>query len=129
MVNIPFGWESIEGAGWVPPVDIYETGDAYVLNAELPGVSREDIRIEVTGSELCIRGERHFDTVCSEESYYCLEGQRGTFCRKFTLPEEVDGGAITANLRDGVLQVKLPKSSAKTGHHTPGSAGRSLNNG
>jgi HSP20 family protein len=119
-MDMPFGWEGIEGAAWVPPVDIYETGDAYILNAEVPGVDREDIRIEVIGSELSIRGERHFDAVCSEESYYCLEGQRGSFYRKFTLPEEVVGDAITANLRQGVLQVRLPKSSAKAGNNTAG---------
>lgn len=117
----PRDWESlyslmirdeapVEGASLVPPVDIYETGDSFTLTAELPGLERKDIRIDVSGSELTIRGERLLDSACSEESYYCLEGMRGRFCRKFYLPEEIKGEEITAELKDGVLKVILPKS-------------------
>ncbi len=101
----------VQGASLVPPVDIYETGDSFTLTAELPGVERKDIRIEVSGAELTIRGERLLDPVCREESYYCLEGMRGRFCRKFHLPVDVDGEGITADLKAGVLTVILPKAS------------------
>lgn len=102
--------EPVEGACIVPPVDIYETGDAFVVSAELPGIDRKDVRVEVVGSELTIRGERLFDTVCEPQSYYCLEGMRGRFCRKFTLPEEVRAEEMTVELRNGILKVTLPKS-------------------
>lgn len=94
---------------WVPPVDLYETIDCYILNAEIPGVESKDIRIEVSGSELSIRGERRFDAVCAEESYYRLEGIRGHFHRSFSLPEALNNAEVRAQLKDGVLQVILPK--------------------
>ena len=96
-------------AAWAPPVDVYEADDHYVCNAEVPGVEARDIRIEVAGNELSIRGERRFDAVCSEENYQRLEGIRGRFHRSFTLPERLDHRAIRAELRDGVLEVILPK--------------------
>jgi len=96
----------------IPPVDLYETRDCYVLSAELPGVESEDIHVEVRGSELSIWGERKVDSCCSDESYHRLEGIRGRFHRTFSLPETLDDNArISASLRDGVLHVKLAKSS------------------
>ncbi len=101
-----------EAASWTPPVDIYETDDAYFLTAELPGVEQPDVKIEVTGSELTIRGERRFLPPCAEENYHRLETVRGRFLRTFTLPDKLDSGAITANLKDGVLEVRLPKAGS-----------------
>ncbi len=103
------GAGSADTVSWIPPVDIYETGDSYYLTAELPGVEQADIRIEVTGSELTIRGERRFLPPCAEENYHRLETVRGRFLRTFTLPDKLDSEAITANLKDGVLEVRLPK--------------------
>ena len=96
-----------EAASWIPPVDIYETEDSYVLTAELPGVDQPDVKIEVAGSELTMRGEP-----CTEENYHRLETARGKFLRTFSLPEKVNSEAITANLKDGVLEVRLPKAAA-----------------
>jgi HSP20 family protein len=96
----------------VPPVDLYETRDRYVLSAELPGVESEDVHVEVRGSELTIWGERKVDSCCCEESYHRLEGIRGRFHRTFSLPETLDDNTkIRASLRDGVLHVELAKSS------------------
>ncbi len=95
---------------WIPPVDIYETDDSYILTAELPGVEQPDIKIEVRGSELTIRGERRFLPPCAEENYHRLETVRGRFMRTFTLPDKLNSEAITANLKDGVLEVHLPKT-------------------
>jgi HSP20 family protein len=98
-------------------LDLYETEDHYVLNAELPGVDGQDIRIEVMGSELSIRGERRH--TCSSESYHRLEGFRGSFHRTFSLPESLSNAKITATLEDGLLQVTLGKSE-KTGKRPTG---------
>jgi HSP20 family protein len=96
---------------WVPSMDIYEIDDNYILNAELPGVESRDIRIEFSGLEFTIRGERRLDTACAEESYHRLEGHRGRFHRTFSLPEPVDSSRIQLELKEGVLHVVLPKSS------------------
>lgn len=111
--------ERDEGLSWVPPVDIYETDDGYVLKAELPGVERKDLRIEITNSELTIRGERRFDAVCAEENYYRLEGIRGRFHRRFSLPEPLNTEEIRANLKDGVLEVILPKLNRQVTVQSP----------
>ncbi len=96
----------------IPPVDLYETQDFYVLNAELPGMESEDVHVEVSGSELSIWGERKVDPCCSDESYHRLEGIRGRFHRTFSLPGALDDdAAVNAVLKDGVLRVELTKSS------------------
>jgi HSP20 family protein len=96
-------------SAWAPPVDVYEAEGQYVLNAEVPGVAAKDMRIEVSGCEVAIRGERRYDAVCSEESYYRLEAIRGRFHRTFSLPEPLDPHTIRAELLDGVLRVVIPK--------------------
>ncbi len=95
-----------------PPVDLFETGDCYVLNAELPGVENSDIHVEVRGEEFCIWGERKVDHCCSEESYHRLEGIRGRFYRSFRLPEKMaEDAPVRAVLQDGVLRVEIAKST------------------
>ncbi len=103
--------EALAGESRVPPVDIYETDGEYVLNAELPGIAGDDIRIEVSGSELTIRGERRADPSCADECYHRLEGMRGGFCRTFPLPGPLDCSRIRMTLRDGVLTLVIPKST------------------
>jgi HSP20 family protein len=101
---------------WSPPVDIYETEEHYVLKAELPGVKREDIDIEVSGCEISLKGERRAEpTGAPPESYHRLEGVRGRFHRVFSLPESLDKKEILATLRNGVLEVKLPKTATHKG--------------
>ncbi len=105
------GEDALAEESWIPCVDIYETEDHYVLSAELPGVAREDIRVEVSGRDLTIRGERRPDPACGQENYYRMEGMRGHFCRTFTLPEPMDATRVRADLKDGVLNLLIPKSS------------------
>jgi HSP20 family protein len=102
-----------DALSWTPPVDIYEADDSFVVTVEIPGVERDDVRVEVSGSELSISGNRGFDAVCSKESYHRLEGVRGRFRRSFSLPEPLDSARVTANLKDGVLRVVLPKTSRR----------------
>jgi len=115
-IRSPNEGDSLGGSdafSWSPPVDIYETDDSFVVTVEIPGVEPNDVRVEVSGSELSISGNRGFDAVCSKESYHRLEGVRGRFRRSFSLPEPLDIARVTANLKDGVLRVVLSKTSRR----------------
>jgi HSP20 family protein len=96
---------------WMPPVDLFETADAYVVTAELPGVEREDLRIDFSDGRLTLSGvHREEGTDC--EQYHRMERGHGTFSRTFQLPIPIESDNITADLRDGVLRVVCPKSAA-----------------
>ena len=97
---------------WAPLVDIYETDDAFVLKAELPGFSKEDVQIELHGNRLTLRGERKHDTEAKEEQYHRRERAYGRFERVFWLPTTVDAEKIQAHFNNGVLELRLPKSEA-----------------
>ena len=97
-------------AGWVPPIDVHETADEYVITAELPGLRREDIHIQVSDGRLQLSGERR-DRGLPCEQYHRVERGHGTFSRTFQLPLPVDGDGVTAELRDGVLTVVCPKAA------------------
>lgn len=97
-----------EPAGWMPPVDVYETDSEYVLAAEVPGLSRQHIDIHFADGHLILRGERpHADLPC--EQYHRVERGHGSFSRAFALPEAVDVDGITADLHNGVLTITVPK--------------------
>ncbi len=94
---------------WVPPVDIYQTGDQeLVLSAELPDMSRENIDITVENFVLTIKGEKKFASEVKEEQFHHVERRYGTFSRSFTLPQTVDAGKVSAEYKNGVLTVRLP---------------------
>jgi HSP20 family protein len=95
--------------GWVPPVDIHETTDHYVITAELPGLKREDIRIHVEDGRVTLEGVRPDKGTC--EQYHRIERGHGAFSRTFQLPAPVDSERIEAGLRDGILTVTCPKVS------------------
>ena len=96
-------------AGWVPPVDLHETPDHYIITAELPGISQEDVRIHVHDDRLTLSGvRRQREQAC--EQFHRIERGHGAFSRTFELPNPIDAGQITADLRDGVLTVTCPKS-------------------
>jgi HSP20 family protein len=106
-----------EEAGWgvrtgAPPVDIYETDDALILKAELPGVSKDDVSIEIHQNTLILRGQRKHDAEVKEEHYHRVERAYGTFQRSFMLPTLVDQEHVQATYHDGVLELRLPKSEA-----------------
>jgi HSP20 family protein len=107
------GEEATWGQGmWAPAVDIYETEDAFMLKAELPGFSKDDVQIEVQENRLIIRGERKREEEVKEENYHRLERAYGRFERAFWLPTTVDTEKIQASFKDGVLELRLPKSEA-----------------
>lgn len=94
---------------FVPAVDVHEEAQALVLRAELPGVKREDLSIEVDGNLLTLKGERKLETREDAHRYHRVERVHGTFVRQFQLPKDVDASSIDAQLADGVLTVTLPK--------------------
>ena len=97
---------------WTPPVDIYETDDALVLKAELPGVSKDDVSIEIHQNTLILRGQRRPDAEVREDRYHRAERAYGPFQRSFLLPTLVDQEHVQATYKDGVLELRLPKSEA-----------------
>ncbi len=94
---------------WSPAVDIYETDDAVVVKAELPGVEKDDISIEVKDGVLTLKGERKFEKEVKEENYHLMEREYGTFQRSFSLPASIDQDKVTASYKNGVLEIILPK--------------------
>ncbi len=99
----------IAPAAWTPAVDIYETDDAIILEAELPGMNEKDIEVKIEDNVLTIRGERKFEEERNEENYYRMERFYGTFQRSFTLPPNVDTEKVKAEYKKGILKVTLPK--------------------
>jgi HSP20 family protein len=97
---------------WTPPVDIYETDDALILKAELPGVSKDDVSIEIHQNTLVLRGERKHEAEVKEDRYHRVERAYGSFQRSFMLPTLVDQEHVHASYHDGVLELRLPKSEA-----------------
>jgi len=95
-----------------PAVNLYDSGDGYVLTAQLPGTTPEELDLSITGETLTLRGERKRTEGVSDESYRRQERQHGRWARSITLPDRVEGAATTASFADGVLTVTLPKSEA-----------------
>jgi len=94
---------------WVPPVDIFETGNhELVLKAELPDMTRDDIDITVDNGTLTIRGEKKLGSEIKEEQFHRIERRYGTFSRSFSLPQTVDSNRVSAEYKNGVLTVRLP---------------------
>src|SRR4051812_47534269 len=94
---------------WVPAMDLVETEDAYVLRADLPGVSEDEVQIEVENDVLTVSGERKAEHEEKGEGYYRVERAFGGFSRSLTLPEGVDAEAVAASVDKGVLEVRIPK--------------------
>jgi len=94
---------------WAPPMDLVEAEDHYVLKADLPGVSEEDVAIEVENGVLTLTGERKAEHERSERGFYRIERAFGRFQRQLTMPEGIDTDAVTAEFDKGVLNVRIPK--------------------
>ncbi len=103
--------EGIEAGAWLPAVDIYETDNDVVVKAELPGVRRDEIGVEVKAGVLTLRGERKHEKETKEENYHRVERSYGTFVRSFTLPASVEEDKVSAKLSEGVLEIHLPKKA------------------
>jgi HSP20 family protein len=104
-----FGDEGIARGAWNPTVDIYENKDQIVIEAELPGMNREDFDLSFENNVITLRGERKFEKKDESDNYHRVERSYGSFTRSFTLPPTVSGEGISAEYRNGVLRVTLPK--------------------
>ena len=114
LFNTVFDAPAGNGSGttlrrWMPAMDLVETDDHFVLRADLPGLSEEDVNIEVEDRVLTISGERKAEHELTKEGYHRLERAFGSFSRALTLPEGVDADAVAATFDRGVLEVRIPK--------------------
>ncbi len=94
-----------------PSIDMYTEGNEVVVKADLPGVSKKDIKIDVEGNMLTISGERKHEEKVEREHYYSFERSYGRFFRTFDLPSDLDTNKVKAHYEDGVLEVRIPKSA------------------
>jgi HSP20 family protein len=102
-------FREFDGA-WMPPVDIFSTGDhELVIKAEIPGMNKDDIDITVENFTLTIRGEKKAEQTVKEDQFHRVERNYGAFTRSFALPHTVDANKVEASYKDGVLTIKLPQ--------------------
>ena len=99
---------------WVPAMDLVEVENAFVLRADLPGLSEQDVNIEVEDNVLTVSGERKAEHEERKEGYYRVERASGSFRRSLTLPEGVDPESVSANFEHGVLEIRIPKPQQRT---------------
>ena len=102
--------EEVSNRNWVPPVDIQETEEGYRLQAELPGLTKEDIDITLENNVLRLSGERKFERDVKKESFHRVERTYGTFSRAFSLPQQVNAEGVQAGFENGVLTILVPKA-------------------
>lgn len=103
------GSAPVAGRRWVPAMDLVETDDSLVLRADLPGVKREQIEIEVKDGVLTVSGERRSESEDRREGYHRVERSFGRFSRSLGLPKGVSADSVSASFEDGVLEVTMPK--------------------
>jgi HSP20 family protein len=100
---------------WNPSWDLYETEDAFILEVDLPGTRKEDVKVAVEGQDLIVEGARASEQTHTSGKVHYRERQSGRFVRRARLPESVDKERIVAEFRDGVLRVTLPKMKREQG--------------
>ena len=105
------GEEAMTVSEWTPLVDITEDDKEYLIKAELPEVKKEDVKVTVENGTLTITGERKFEKEEKGKKYHRIERAYGSFMRSFTVPEGAASDKVSADFKDGVLKVHLPKSA------------------
>jgi len=105
----PRAREEMAGGSWIPSVDIYDDQDKLILEADLPGLNREDFEISVENNVITLKGERKFENKVEGDHYHRVERSYGSFTRSFTLPQSVTAEGATADFENGILRVSLPK--------------------
>jgi HSP20 family protein len=109
--------ESITAPEWAPLVDIIEDNKEYLVKAELPEVKKEDVHVSVENGTLTIRGERKYEKEQKDKRYHRLERGYGSFVRSFVLPDIADAAKVSAEFKDGVLRIHLPKTEMARSRH------------
>ncbi len=97
---------------WLPAVDIRETDDALIVTAELPGIDKKDVHLDIRDGVLTISGERKYEKDVKEENVHRIERAYGRFSRSFALPRNVDTDKVEAKMDKGVLEIRLPKKES-----------------
>ncbi|MCS6926202.1 MAG: Hsp20/alpha crystallin family protein [Candidatus Binatia bacterium] len=108
------GGPTAGAAEWAPQLDLYETETAFILEADLPGVRKQDISVEVEDGDLILQGRRAVERVATQGNFHYRERRAGQFLRRLRLPASVDRAQIRAEFRNGVLRVTLPKVQRRT---------------
>ena len=103
------GGEGLQSAEWSPVVDIEESAEAYTIRAELPGLSKEKVKVTVENGVLTLSGERDLERRVETKTFHRVERSHGTFTRSFTLPDDVDPESVAANFKDGLLEIQITK--------------------
>ena len=107
------GTQEVVAAGdWAPRVDIAETENEFTIKAEIPEVKKDDVKVTVDSGVLTIRGERKQEKEEKDKKFHRVERYYGSFTRSFTLPDNVDESKIEASFKDGMLNLKIPKTEA-----------------
>jgi HSP20 family protein len=101
---------------WVPAMDLVETEDALVVHADLPGLERDDVTIEIKDGVLNVSGERKSEHTENTDGYYRVERGFGGFSRSLALPKGVDADQVTAEFDNGVLEIRIPKPEERVPH-------------
>jgi HSP20 family protein len=104
-----FGREDVRRGAWNPSVDIYEEKDHLVLEAELPGMKRDDFELSIENNVVTLTGERKFENKTDGDNYHRVERSYGSFTRSFTLPQNVTADGAKADFDNGLLRVTFPK--------------------
>lgn len=107
------GRNGSQGRRWIPAMDLVETVEHYVLRADLPGLSDDDVKVQLEDNVLTISGERKAQHEQQEEGYYRIERASGSFARSLTLPDGVNPDGVQAHFDRGVLEVRIPKPEQK----------------
>ena len=111
LIGRPFAGfqENLTGFDWTPSIDVSETPTAYLIKAELPGVKKEDVHLDLEAGVLTITGERKQEQEHKDEKFHRVESSYGSFMRRFTVPEDANTEGVEATYKEGMLTVKLGK--------------------
>lgn len=101
------------GSTFIPKVDIIENTESYEIQLAVPGLNKEDFKIELNDNYLTVSGERKFTNEKKERTFHSIETHYGSFSRSFSLPENVDGTKINAKYNNGILELTIPKDEKK----------------
>ena len=101
----------LEAAAWIPGIDVFEKENRLITKVDLPGLKKEDVKVELLDGTLTIEGERQQEKEEKGKTFHKIEREYGKFLRRFAMPSEVDASKVQADFKNGVLNVHLPKSA------------------